>query len=156
LQAVIGIQPDYAEAYYTLGTVYKQMKKYQESADALRKAIELQPSLAGAHVTLATVLRQLGDTDGAEKEAKAGAELGQEKTSLQAATFATNSGKRLLANGDLDGAISQFRAAIHSVPTYAMAHYQLAMALAQKGQKDESGSEFQKASELDSHLVAPH
>jgi hypothetical protein len=37
-----------------------------------------------------------------------------------------------------------------------MAHYQLAVALAQKGQKDESGSEFQKASELDSHLVAPH
>ncbi len=51
---------------------------------------------------------------------------------------------------------SQFRAAIHSVPTYAIAHYQLAMALAQKGQKDESGSEFQKASQLDSHLVAPH
>ena len=92
---------------------------------------------------------------GAEKEAKAGAQLGQEKTSLQAATFATNSGKRLLASGDLDGAISQFRAAIHSVPTYAMAHYQLGVALAQKGQKDESGSEFQKASELDSRLLAP-
>jgi Flp pilus assembly protein TadD len=102
------------------------------------------------------VLRQLGDTAGADKEAKAGSQISQQKTSLQAATFATNSGKRLLANGDLDGAISQFRTAIRSVPTYAMAHYQLAVALAQKGQKDESSSEFQKASELDSRLVAPH
>jgi len=36
------------------------------------------------------------------------------------------------------------------------AQEQLAVALAQKGQKDESSSEFQKASELDSRLVAPH
>jgi len=36
-----------------------------------------------------------------------------------------------------------------------MAHYQLAVALAEKGQKDESGKEFQKAAELDSHVVVP-
>jgi superkiller protein 3 len=156
LQAVIGIQPDYAEAYYTLGTVFNQMKRYQESAEALRKAIEFQPDLAGAHTTLAAVLRQLGDKVGAEAEARAGAQISREKTSLQAATFATNSGRRLLTNGDLDGAISQFRAAINSMPTYAMAHYQLAVALAQKGQRDESGREFQKAAELDSRLLAPH
>jgi len=155
LQAVIKIQPDYAEAYYTLGTVYKQMKRYQESAEALGKAIELEPDLAGAHTTLASVLRQLGDDAGADLQAKAGAQITQEKTSLQAATFATNSGKRLLANGDLDGAISQFRSAINSVPAYAMAHYQLAVALTQKGEKSEAGREFQKASELDSRLAAP-
>ena len=122
---------------------------------ALRKAIELEPDLAGAHTTLASVLRQLGDNTGAELETKEGAQITQEKTSLQAATFATNSGKRLLANGDLDGAISQFRTAINAAPTYAMAHYQLAVALTQKGEKDEAGREFQKASELDSHLVPP-
>jgi Flp pilus assembly protein TadD len=94
--------------------------------------------------------------DAAAVEVKAGAQLSQEKTSLQAATFATNSGKRLLANGDLEGAISQFQVAISSVPTYAPAHYQLAVALAQKGQKDEAGKEFHRASELDSHLVPPH
>jgi superkiller protein 3 len=155
LQAVIRIQPDYAEAYYTLGTVYKQMKKYPESADALRTAIQLQPDLAGAHITLASILRQLGDDAGADTEAMAGARLSQEKTSLQAATFATNSGKKLLANGDLDGAISQFRAAINSAPSYGVAHYELGLALAQKGQKDESDREFQRASELDPHLIQP-
>ena len=96
------------------------------------------------------------DSAGAEAEATAGSQISQQKTTLQAATFATNSGKRLLANGDLDAAIAQFRAAINSAPAYAMAHYQLAVALAQKGKKDESSREFQKASELDSHLVAPH
>jgi Flp pilus assembly protein TadD len=36
-----------------------------------------------------------------------------------------------------------------------MAQYQLAVALSQKGEKDEAGREFEKASELDSHLVPP-
>ncbi|MBZ5613744.1 MAG: hypothetical protein LAO23_07020 [Acidobacteriia bacterium] len=77
-------------------------------------------------------------------------QLGQEETSLWAATFATNSGKLLLKNGDLEGPISQFRAAINSLPSYAVAYYQLALALAQKSQKEESSKEFQTASELDS------
>jgi tetratricopeptide (TPR) repeat protein len=79
---VVKIQPDCAEAHHTPGNVYKQMKKYHESAEALRKAI-------------------------------------------------------------------------NSALTYAVAHYQLAVALTQKGEKDEAGREFQKASELDSHLVPP-
>jgi Flp pilus assembly protein TadD len=74
---------------------------------------------------------------------------------LQAATFSTNSGKRLLGAGDLDGAIAQFRSAINSEPNYAPAHYELGLALQQSGKKDEATKEFQKAAELDPHLAAP-
>jgi len=84
----------------------------QKAAEALREAIRLQPEFAGAHTTLAAVLRQLGDTEGAAAEARAGAEIAKQKTSEQAALFATNSGRRLLNAGDIEGAISQFRAAI--------------------------------------------
>lgn len=83
-------------------------------------------------------------------------QFGQEETNLLGATFATNSGKRLLKNRDLEVAISLFRAAINSLPTYAVTYYQLALALPQKGQEEESSKEFQEASELDSHLVPPH
>src|SRR6267143_6737045 len=155
LRLAIQNQPDYAEAYYTLGTVLKQMDKLPQAADALRQAIRLQPDFAGAHTTLAAVLRQLGDTRGAAAESKAGAEIGKEKTNQQAATFATNSGHRLLAVGDLDGAISQFRAAIAAMPTFASAHYQLGLALTQKGEKEEAAKEFQKAAELDPRLTPP-
>jgi Flp pilus assembly protein TadD len=57
--------------------------------------------------------------------------------------------------GDLDGAISQFRVAIQSLPGYAPAHYQLGMALQRKGAKEEASKEFQKAADLDPHLKAP-
>src|SRR5262249_52962900 len=151
----IKIRPEYAEAYYTLGTVLKQQGKLQEAADALRNAIRLQTDFAGAHTTLATVLRQLGENDAAAAEAKLGSGMAKDANALQAATFSTNSGRHLLAVGDVEGAISQFRAAINSKPDYAPAHYHLALALRGKGEKEEAVREFQKASELDPHLQAP-
>ena len=126
-----------------------------ESAAELKEAIRLQPDFAGAHTTLAGVLRQLGDAEGASSEAKEGARIAASVNNLQAAKVATNSGSRLLSAGDLEGAISQFRSAIHSEPKYAAAHFHLALALTQKGQKDEAKQEFQKAEDLDPALKAP-
>ena len=81
--------------------------------------------------------------------------MAKAKTDQQAARFATNSGRRLLNAGDLDGAISQFRSAIRAMPSYALGHYELGLALTQKGLKEEAGEEYRKAAELDPHLVAP-
>jgi tetratricopeptide (TPR) repeat protein len=148
LRAAIRAKPDYAEAYYTLGTVLKQQEKWQDAAAALQETIRLQPYLAGAHTTLAAVLRAMGDAQGATEESRKGALLAKESTDMQAAVFATNSGKRLMNAGDLDGAISQFRAAVASTPGYAPAHYQLGLALQRKGNAEESGREFKKAAEL--------
>ncbi len=155
LRAAVQAKPDYAEAYYTLGSVLKQKGDLQPAADALREAIRLQPDFAGAHTNLGGVLRQLGNADEAATESRAGMELLKQKSSEQVAAFATNSGRRLLNAGDLDGAISQFRTAIQSLPAYALAHYQLGVALERKGAKDEASKEFQKAAELDPNLKAP-
>jgi tetratricopeptide (TPR) repeat protein len=155
LGKAVQLKPDYAEAHYTLGTIYKQQGKLQEAVVELREAIRLQPDFAGAHTTLAGLLRQLGDNEGAATEAKEGARIVAQTNNLQAAKVATNSGKRLLNAGDLDGAISQFRVAINSKPDYAAAHYQLGLALQQSGKKDEAAQEFQKASELDPHAASP-
>jgi Flp pilus assembly protein TadD len=57
-----------------------------------------------------------------------------------------------LTAGDVDAAIAQFRSAISTAPTYAPAHYQLAIALNRKGAKDEAKVEFEKASALDPSL----
>ncbi len=155
LRAAIRVKPDYAEAHYTLGTVLKQEGKLPEAAGALREAIRLQPDFSGAHTTLAAVLRQLGDKDAAAVEAKAGAEIARAKNNLQSAVFATNSGKRLMNAGDLDGAISQFRSAISAKPDYAAAHYELGLVLRRKGDAGGAAKELQEATRLDPRLVAP-
>jgi Flp pilus assembly protein TadD len=115
----------------------------------------MQPDFAGAHTTLASVLRQLGDAEGAAAESRAGTEIAKQKTSEQAALFATNSGRRLLQAGDIEGAISQFRAAIDSAPNYAAAHFQLGMALRQQGKIEEAQKEFERAVALDPRLTPP-
>src|SRR5436305_14499933 len=105
MQAALQAKPDYAEAHYSLGTVYKQQGKLTKAAAELREAIRLEPDFAGAHTTLSGVLRQLGDAQGAAEEAKVGASIVASTNDLQAAKVASNSGKRLLGAGDLDGAI---------------------------------------------------
>jgi tetratricopeptide (TPR) repeat protein len=149
LRAATRIRPDYAEAYYTLGTVLKQQGNLPEAVIALREAIRLQPDFAGAHTTLAGVLRQQGDTQAAAAESKLGSEIAKSANALQGATFSTNSGRRMLNAGDLDGAISQFRSAIEQSASYAPAHFYLAQALKRKGVAEEARREFQRASELD-------
>src|SRR5262249_59263235 len=94
LRAAITARSDYAEAYYTLGSVLKQQGKLPEAAAALREAIKLQPDFPGAHTNLAAVLRQMGDTEGAAAEARLRAQVTKEKNNLQAETFNTNSGQR--------------------------------------------------------------
>jgi tetratricopeptide (TPR) repeat protein len=101
------------------------------------------------------VLRQLGDAEGAAAQSKLGAELARQHTDMQAALFATNSGRRLRGLGDLNGAVSQFHAAIQAVPDYAPAHFELAITLRQMGKNEEAALELQKTAALDPKLVAP-
>jgi Tfp pilus assembly protein PilF len=81
--------------------------------------------------------------------------LAKAKTDLQAATFDTNSGVRLLHAGDIDTAIAQFQAAIKLAETYAPAHYQLALALQRKGSAAAAQAEFRRAGQLDPRLKPP-
>ena len=119
-----------------------------QQSGGTRQVIEIDPGLVGAHTNLAAILRQQGDGTAADAESHRAQELFKYSNSLQAASFNTNSGKRLLQAGDVDGAISQFRSAINLAPDYAPAHQQLAQALAQKGQKAEADEEYRKAAQL--------
>ena len=116
----------------------------------MREAIRLQPQLAGAHTTLAAVLRQMGDTSGAEAESQLGDTLVKQKIGVQGATFATNSGKRMLTAGDLDGAISQFRSAIKMSPTYPAGALSAGHRAVAQGRKDRGRRRVQQAQRVGS------
>ena len=69
--------------------------------------------------------------------------------------FAVNAGRERLRQNDLPGAIDKFREAISLDPQNAKAHYQLGLALRQKGALAEARVEFQKAQGLAPYLKAP-
>ena len=118
-----------------------QRKRIRQSAQQSAMSRSISASI-GAQVR--SMRHKLGLT---------GAEVAKRNTDLQAAVFATNSGKRLRATGDLDNAIAQFRTALAATPDYAPAHFELGLALQQQGKKEEARQEFEKAASLDPKLV---
>ncbi|NJM60323.1 MAG: tetratricopeptide repeat protein [Oscillatoriales cyanobacterium RU_3_3] len=56
----IALDPDYAEAYTNLGTLYAQEQQWQSAIAFYQKAIVLQPNLASTYRNLARVRSQMG------------------------------------------------------------------------------------------------
>jgi Flp pilus assembly protein TadD len=64
-------------------------------------------------------------------------------------------GNRKLKEGDLAGAIAQYREAIRLAADNPQAHYQLAILLARRGNRDEARREFEEARRLAPYLQLP-
>ena len=92
-----------------------------------------------------------GDAEGAAKERQLAAQIMKGKVGEQAALFDTNSGIRLMNIGDLEGAVSQFEAALKISPDNPLAHYQLGRALERQGKREEAKAHLKRAAELDPH-----
>jgi len=75
MRAAIALRPDYAEAYFMLGTVLKQKGESAPAEEALRTAIRLDPVNPGPYNTLALILRQKGDLEGSKKMFAEGARV---------------------------------------------------------------------------------
>lgn len=57
--------PDYAEAFYLRGLSLNMLRRLEDAADSLRKAVALAPGFVQGHANLASVLMDLGETDAA-------------------------------------------------------------------------------------------
>jgi tetratricopeptide (TPR) repeat protein len=60
LQKILGIQPDWAIAYYNLGLVYKATGQFAKAIATYQEAIRLQPHYPEAHRNLGVVYLKLG------------------------------------------------------------------------------------------------
>ena len=134
--------PDYAEAHYTLGTVFKQQGKLAESAAELREAIRLQPDFAPEHIRrwrgccASWVIRRARPNRPRRERTFA-----KSTNDRQAATFAQTRGSRL-GTAMWKVRSRSFRSAINSAPDYAVASGWICFA--QSGQKDDA-KEFRKS-----------
>ena len=58
--------PDYAPAWSNLGELFRRLERYDESLEALDKAIQLDPNLADAWRNRGEALRALGRDEDAD------------------------------------------------------------------------------------------
>lgn len=99
---VIGLKPDYPEAYYNRGNVYGDMNKLDQAIQDHSKAIGLKPDLAGAYNNRGNAYSKKGDMERALEDSKVAEALAEKskgcrifcdafgncgRTLVQAATF---------------------------------------------------------------------
>ena len=65
ISRAIELQPNFPEAYNSLGNVHKDHKNWPAAETAYKFATALKPNFAGAYLNLGVVARQRGDLDGA-------------------------------------------------------------------------------------------
>jgi tetratricopeptide (TPR) repeat protein len=154
LNAAISRQPDYADAYYTLGSVLKARRDWKGATTALRHAIAIRSDPA-VHYTLAQVLQQSGDHAGARVEFAESERLRQRTEADQKASVWTTVGVGKLDAGDVAAALDLFRRAIDANDQYAPAYYQMGRALQRLGKDQQAREAFSRAAALNPGLVAP-
>jgi protein O-GlcNAc transferase len=145
LEQVVALQPANGDAWSVLGSVDKQAGDPAKAEEALRRAIALLPEQPSPHITLASILAERGEKENAAAERKIAAQLSREAGGKQRAQFALDSGRALLARGQVNEAIVQLQTAVTAEPELLDAHLALADAFSRAGRNSEALGERQKA-----------
>jgi tetratricopeptide (TPR) repeat protein len=97
----IELKPDYAEAYYNLGTAYGETGLYDEAIVSLRKAIEIKTDYPEAHGNLGTAYLNRGQKYLAADHLYRAALLFLKQGDRDSALTAYDSMKRFIPNSEL-------------------------------------------------------
>ena len=124
IRAALALRADMPQAYFNLGRALKGLGEWHEALAALRKAVACAPSYAEAWYELATVEERVDDPH---------ASLGSCARALQLRNDIPEAwvarGDALTSLGDTGQAIDAYRAALKINAGFAVARYQLALAL---------------------------
>ena len=148
LQRAVTLNPKNGEAWALLGAEEKDAGNLDAAIDALRHAIVLEPDQPSPHITLAAILSANGDREAAAAERRTAADLSRSAMKKQRAGFALQSGRALLKQGDIAGAVLQLQDAVAAEPELKEAHLLLADALQKQGRSADALAERQKAERI--------
>lgn len=121
--------------HYYLGDVQLTLKQNAEAVESLRR---VKPATLASEVRLARALFEAGDVEGSAQAASAA--LAFDRGSAEAEYWL---GRALLAKGGHTG-IEHLKRACNLAPAYGAAHYALAIALRDSGQREASEAAFQR------------
>ena len=135
MQAAVKIDPNQAEAWSALSSLYSLDKNDQKSAtDAARRAVTLRPDDAAAHIQLATLLDQRGDPEARSHIDAALPHVQQPEQRVLCARFLLKSGKP----EDEKRAEEQLRQALKDAPEFPAARFLLGRLLTRRGNAAEA------------------
>jgi tetratricopeptide (TPR) repeat protein len=132
--------------WFERGVELEEAERYDEAAEAYRKAIGESPDCAETFFNLANVLRAAGKLEAAGEVYRLSIALGPE----QAEAWYNLAGIEE-EQGDLQAAVGSLEAALKACPSYADAHFNLALALEKTGRAREAPEHWATYLKLDPH-----
>jgi tetratricopeptide (TPR) repeat protein len=154
LRAAIGVDPQYADALFALGSVLKARRDWTGSTAALQRAVEIRPD-PPTYYTLSQVRQVVGDDAAARAYLDESERLRTRARLEHEALIWTSVGIQKAESGELLAAVDNFRRAIAIFEAYAPAHYQLGLVFERLGEHEASRSAFERARQLNPSLVSP-
>jgi tetratricopeptide (TPR) repeat protein len=146
----IEVDPSYSLSYNNIGLVLYNHGNVDEAIVRYGEAIKVEPKYLYAQWNLAYSLEHQGKLDQALDSYRAA--IGCAKDPHQLAMLHTSVGNILKqmagANGNLDGAIAEFRRALGSDPDYYWAHNNLGLIWDSQGKIEEAIAEFRSATKI--------
>lgn len=155
-----------AQVHLVIGNMLKASGDLESAIAEYREAVQIEPNLANTHYELGRGLHVAGKLDEAIEEYRKALNL-EPYVDVQRVDFFrhhfpltrfkarvhTALGNALGEQGDLEGAIAQYRQALVINPDYARAHYNLGSALEATGNSESAIPEYEAAIQAKPDLV---
>jgi tetratricopeptide (TPR) repeat protein len=146
----IELDPDFAEAYTNLGTLYAQEQQWQSAIAFYQKAIALQPNLASTYRNLARVRSQMGQLAEADECWFKAYSLEPDKATPEEHI---NLGDNFLKQNQVKQAIRCYCHAIELNPNSNEAFYHLGNALKVQKRLQEEAANYRKIIEKPGNIL---
>lgn len=157
-QRALALDADSASAHHGLGRVAAGRKQWETAIEQFERALTLQPEATVVHHQLGLAWRERGDLERARHHLRQNSHrqvlfedplVAGLEAFLQSGDEWTRIGLRALSEGQLGTAINAFRRAVAEDDTRALAHYNLARALVENGDREAARASFEAALERD-------
>ena len=150
VKAAIAVDPSWAPAHYTLGSIYLALHDTKRARDAFSQVLRLNPRAVAAQLELSRLHLERGDL-------QSSANMAQEAVALQPDNALAHLllARALMGRGDLDQAEAHMQALLQQSPTSAPVHAQMGTLMLLKQDRVRAARYFTRAAELDPNLVEP-
>jgi anti-anti-sigma factor len=148
---IIEITPEYPDAYYNLGIVYRNQGALDKAVIEFKKALEINPRYAECHNALGEVLWDRGNQDGAIECFRKAIELNPKM-----ADSLFNLGRAYNNRNMLSEAVQEYRKAVELNPNYADFRMKYGLVLKKTGRTEEAAAEFLQALAINPAYVDAH
>ncbi len=139
------------QAYFALGTVYKEQNRLDEAYEKFKEAANLDPTYSDAYAQLAVIDQMQGRTAEATEHAKIAIE---NNSANSTAHFAL--GESLLQQGSVDAAIKELNTALYLYRNSAPVNLALGKAYESQGNIDAALKQYERASLIKPEMKEPY